>query len=289
MSTTTSITEDSLENVSELLQAWRSYPDYVTVEADNYLSCMDEASDIESIFFDDDDSYFCPLPHASTARDHWELLSSVEKRDSSLKQTFLRPPPSLEIPPRPTHVPNPPIRRKRPNCLFINYLGTRLPSPSVAASSKLAYSKPTSAPAAGPSAMPTINPNLSKSFKTPAYLVPAYHTYRCEKMKPLPPSSFILKVPIHLKNLKLPAVVPKVKRSASSKRHAPLKKPVESIASDVKLPAVVEKVKRSTSTKGHAPLKKPADESIPSDDAPERPRNKKQKVEKKLKKIRKSQ
>jgi hypothetical protein len=237
--TTTNISEGRLEAVSTVLEAWRSSPGIVTEEGCSSSLLVDkEESDLGSILLDDEDKdYFCPLPEASSARamDHWDILSSGEKRYLSLKQTVLHPLSSLDIPPPPLvvvprSVPDP-IKRTRPCCLFINYLGTRLPQPKpclstvVTASSKLAHNKPTSTPAANPSSTLAIlvAPNLTIALKTtspkavPFPINPAHHMCPCKKIKPPLLWGRNLKVPIHLTNLKLPAGA--VGQEVQNKKH----------------------------------------------------------------------
>jgi hypothetical protein len=228
------IIEGSMEAVSTVFEAWRSSPVLVTAGSSSRLG--DDESDITSLSLDDhdmkddDDDYFCPLPDPFSARNHWGLLSPDMKLDSSLKQYYQRPPCSslVEIPPLSTSPVTDPRRRTRPCCLFINYLGTRLPRPK-AESSRLQGKEPTSTPTAAPTSnsMPTsilVNPaDLTKKLRTREHPRASKR-----KNKQPPPSTLNLKVPIHLTNLKVPTV--RVKKAAvSSKKEALPAEPVKSI------------------------------------------------------------
>ena len=207
--TKTSIIEVNLDAVSTVFEAWRSSPVFA-IEGSSSLVDYDK-SEITSLSLDDDmkdddDDYFCPLPDPFSARNHWDLLSSDNKCDSSLKQNILRPPSSPKISHLPISVPDP-RRRTRPCCLFINYLGTRLPqpkpclSPLVAASSKLQHKEATSTPTPAPT-MPAIVTTNSTIGCGPSPLIQACHTF--PRKRPTYTSALNLKVPIHLTNLKLP-------------------------------------------------------------------------------------
>jgi hypothetical protein len=250
MTTTTSIIDGSLDAISTAFEAWKSFPELVSEAGSSSLVNHDESkSESTSLSLLDDDSkkdeddayHFCPLPEPFSARNHWNLLSSNEKYDSSLQQIILRPPSSLEIPPpQPTSgVPDPRRRAtNRPCCLFINYLGTRLPAPKlVAASSKLQHKETTSTPTSAPTMLPTIvTPDIRFFFRTSPkkaapfpLVVPAHHM--CPGKCPTHSSALNLKVPIHLTNLKLTGAV-QVKKSASFKKQALPGEPVKSMARD---------------------------------------------------------